>query len=248
VSFVAGTGIAHCFVNRGTSDCRLFTVAERRANERSFYAEDKDYDAFFARERPESHWVEGLASPVRRLTTADYRVMPWRNGGGSTTELVIGGEESGRFLYRASIADVATSGPFSRFDGYDRHIMLLEGDGMTIDCKEHGQIALDMPFVPHSFVSGTRAARSQPGRCATSTSSWIACEPRRRSRCAWSPRPRRSRASLVKCVYCTCDRGRARHRHGGRYPRILSFVPARAARHGSRRHRPRAPEGALAPP
>jgi environmental stress-induced protein Ves/uncharacterized cupin superfamily protein len=155
VSFVAGTGIAHCFVNRGTRDCRLFTVGERRPNERTFYAEDAAYDAFFARERPECHWTEGLAFPIRRLTSSDYRVMPWRNGGGTTTELAIGPEgaglETGRFLYRVSIADVATDGPFSRFEGYDRHIMLLEGEGMSLDTKTHGRIALCAPFVPHSF-------------------------------------------------------------------------------------------------
>lgn len=62
VSFVAGTGIAHCFANRGTGDCLLFTVGERkRGTERCFYAEDKEYDAFYARESPEKHWAEGVA-------------------------------------------------------------------------------------------------------------------------------------------------------------------------------------------
>ncbi|MDB5217391.1 MAG: hypothetical protein JWO86_5318 [Myxococcaceae bacterium] len=60
VSFVAGTRIAHCFVNRSTQDCRLFTVGERKAGERAFYAEDKDYDAFYARERPECYWAEDV--------------------------------------------------------------------------------------------------------------------------------------------------------------------------------------------
>jgi environmental stress-induced protein Ves len=81
--------------------------------------------------------------------------MPWRNGGGTTTELVIEPASAGlagaRFLYRVSIADVATDGPFSRFAGYDRHIMLLEGAGMTLDCGAHGRIALAAPFEPRSF-------------------------------------------------------------------------------------------------
>lgn len=124
VSFVAGTGIAHCFVNRGTTDCRLFTVGERKRDiERTFYAEDVDYDAFFARAKPQCHWADGLALPVRHLTADDYRVMPWRNGGGTTTELLIDPEDSGlegageRFLYRISIADVATDGPSSASQG-----------------------------------------------------------------------------------------------------------------------------------
>ena len=60
VSFVAGTRLAHCFLNRGTRDCLLFTVGERkRDTERCFYAEDRDYDAFFARASPEKYWAEG---------------------------------------------------------------------------------------------------------------------------------------------------------------------------------------------
>jgi uncharacterized protein len=92
---------------------------------------------------------------MRRLTTNDYRRMPWRNGGGTTTEIVVEPEGIGlggeRFLYRVSIADVASDGPFSRFPGYDRHIMLLDGGGMTLDCGVHGRIALAAPFEPQSF-------------------------------------------------------------------------------------------------
>jgi len=100
----------------------------------------------------------------RHLTPADYRVMPWRNGGGTTTEIAIAPEGSAlageRFLYRVSIADVATDGPFSRFEGYDRHIMLVSGAGMTLECGAHGRIELRAPFEPRFFsgdwdVSGT---------------------------------------------------------------------------------------------
>lgn len=92
---------------------------------------------------------------MRRLTPADYRRMPWRNGGGITTEIAIAPESAGlageRFLYRVSMADVGTNGPFSRFDGYDRHIMLLAGGGMTLDCDVHGRIELVAAFEPRAF-------------------------------------------------------------------------------------------------
>ena len=91
---------------------------------------------------------------TRILTPADYVRMPWKNGGGTTTELVKGPEEGGRFLYRVSIADVSADGPFSRFEGYDRHIMLIAGQGMTL-----GSHVLS-PLEPYSFsgdddVAGT---------------------------------------------------------------------------------------------
>jgi hypothetical protein len=85
---------------------------------------------------------------MKLLRSTDYRVMPWRNGGGTTTELVIDPGE--RFRFRASIADVHESGPFSRFEGYDRHIMIIEGKGMMLACGAHGDIELE-PFAPRSF-------------------------------------------------------------------------------------------------
>ncbi|MET0594430.1 MAG: HutD family protein [Polyangiaceae bacterium] len=107
---------------------------------------------------------------MRHLTPDHYVRMPWRNGGGTTTELVVehggrgamatAGARAERFLYRVSIADVETDGPFSRFEGYDRHIMMLSGRGMTIDCGAHGVLDLAAPFEPRTFsgdwdVTGT---------------------------------------------------------------------------------------------
>lgn len=103
---------------------------------------------------------------MRRLRSSDYRRMPWKNGGGTTTEIAIEPKEAGlageRFLWRVSIADVASDGPFSRFDGYDRHIMLLEGAGMTLDAGPHGRFTLaqrvPQPFSGDWDVTGTLTA------------------------------------------------------------------------------------------
>ena len=93
--------------------------------------------------------------------------MPWRNGGGTTTELAVQPASAGlagaSFGYRVSIADVTVSGPFSRFAGCDRHIMMLSGAGMTLDCGTHGSVVLDAPFQPRAFsgdweVEGVLAA------------------------------------------------------------------------------------------
>lgn len=96
-----------------------------------------------------------------RLTPAQYRTMPWKNGGGSTTELVIrpeGASVSDPFLVRVSIADVATSGPFSRFPGCDRHLVVLEGAGMVLDVA--GRALPLEPFRP-VFFSGDDAAEGR---------------------------------------------------------------------------------------
>lgn len=57
VSFPAGTGIAHTFVNHGTEPCELFVVGERKpGRDRVFYPEDPAYDAHLELTRPERHW------------------------------------------------------------------------------------------------------------------------------------------------------------------------------------------------
>jgi uncharacterized cupin superfamily protein len=56
LAFPAGTGIAHTFVNRGTGDCVVLAVGERRADDRVFYPEDLAYDAHFAATRPARWW------------------------------------------------------------------------------------------------------------------------------------------------------------------------------------------------
>ena len=43
-----------------------------------------------------------------------------------------------RFLWRVSIAGVEKDGPFSHFPNIDRHLMLLDGNGITLDGGENG--------------------------------------------------------------------------------------------------------------
>ncbi len=90
---------------------------------------------------------------MRHLRPNDYKIMPWKNGGGTTTEIAIFPEraELGAFDWRVSIAEVSSEGPFSRFPGYDRTIMLLEGKGMILDAGSNGLIELREPFQPQRF-------------------------------------------------------------------------------------------------
>jgi len=92
---------------------------------------------------------------MRHLRPEDYRVMPWKNGGGATTEIAIHPQGSGisgaSFIWRVSIAEVAVDGPFSRFPGYERHIMTIAGKGMSLDAGDHGTIDLSEPFKPRQF-------------------------------------------------------------------------------------------------
>lgn len=59
--------------------------------------------------------------------------MPWKNGRGSTDQIVREDSPDGRMMWRASIADVTEVGGFSRFEGYERILTLLNSSGFTLD-------------------------------------------------------------------------------------------------------------------
>lgn len=90
---------------------------------------------------------------MRHLRPSDYIVMPWKNGGGATTELAREPNDGDDpFLWRISIATVDRAGPFSKFEGYERIITLLSGAGMTLDFgAAHPPVRLDKRLLPFRF-------------------------------------------------------------------------------------------------
>lgn len=86
---------------------------------------------------------------MRVIRPAEYRAMPWKNGGGVTTEIYVS-PPSGVFDWRVSIATVNSDGPFSTFAGYERHIMTLTGEGMVLDIEGRGRFPLES-LQPFSF-------------------------------------------------------------------------------------------------
>ncbi len=76
--------------------------------------------------------------------------MAWKNGQGMTREIAREPGE-GDFLWRLSIAEVAASGDFSLFPGYDRTITLIEGAGMRLAFEEAPEKAILKRFEPFDF-------------------------------------------------------------------------------------------------
>jgi hypothetical protein len=91
---------------------------------------------------------------VRQLTNKDYGRMPWKNGQGSTMQLISDPGLGGGFNWRLSIADVGQSGPFSDFAGYDRVITLIEGNGMILTFNGSMERHVTRPFEPLPFNGG----------------------------------------------------------------------------------------------
>jgi uncharacterized protein len=69
---------------------------------------------------------------VKILRRADYRRMPWKNGGGTTEEIAREPAEGAGFRWRLSLASIGQSGPFSDFAGYMRVMLLLNGAGLVL--------------------------------------------------------------------------------------------------------------------
>jgi len=80
-------------------------------------------------------------SKMKVYSPDDYITMPWRNGLGSTIEL-LKNQSNDYFKWRLSMADVAQDGAFSDFSGYDRCLILLNGTGMTLTNHQGQQWSL----------------------------------------------------------------------------------------------------------
>lgn len=91
---------------------------------------------------------------MRILRVADHKTMPWKNGGGVTTEIVVFPADAGLddFLWRVSTARVEQDGPFSMFPGIDRSLSILEGEGLdlTIDGEP---VRLTKGSAPFAFAA-----------------------------------------------------------------------------------------------
>lgn len=72
---------------------------------------------------------------------------PWRNGGGVTRELLTW-PDAQDWAWRLSVAEVASSGPFSKFEGVQRWFAVLAGAGVRLNVA--GQVQdltrLSAPF------------------------------------------------------------------------------------------------------
>ena len=89
----------------------------------------------------------------RLLTPADYRRMPWKNGGGRTTEIASHPPDAGfnAFLWRISVAEVRKDGPFSAFPGVERTLVLLDGAGMRL-AGDGVDIEILARYEPYAFA------------------------------------------------------------------------------------------------
>ena len=110
---------------------------------------------------------------------ASLHPAPWKNGGGSTTEIAVSPAGTGfdEFDWRVSLATISQSGPFSSFPGIDRSLALVDGDGVLLDFGDERfvlspsepLIEFDGEAAVHATVTGSLTTdfnvMSRRGRC-----------------------------------------------------------------------------------
>src|SRR5262245_61025011 len=97
---------------------------------------------------------------MRILPAENHRRMPWKNGGGVTTEIAVfpAGAGLDDFEWRLSMANVASDGPFSLFQGVDRTLAVLEGEGIVLAVEGLPEIALTRSSAPFAFAADRPAS------------------------------------------------------------------------------------------
>ena len=80
---------------------------------------------------------------------SDFSRMPWKNGGGQTTELARGGPRD-QYTWRLSLAEIDVDGPFSRFPGMQRLISVIQGKGVHLNLESQSRKVI-VPFQTLSF-------------------------------------------------------------------------------------------------
>jgi environmental stress-induced protein Ves len=106
-----------------------------------------------ATEQSGSAKPELTEAAVRIIRARDCQTTPWKNGGGSTTQIAAGpaGSSLESFDWRVSIAHVRSDGPFSDFPGIDRTLAVVKGSGLVLTIGTDAPVTISRGADPVSF-------------------------------------------------------------------------------------------------
>jgi environmental stress-induced protein Ves len=98
-----------------------------------------------------------MRAGLRIIRAGDCLTTPWKNGGGSTTEIAASPEGASldTFDWRVSMARVASDGPFSDFPGIDRTLAVIKGAGLILTIGSNAPVILSSGTEPVSFAGDT---------------------------------------------------------------------------------------------
>lgn len=82
---------------------------------------------------------------IQILRSSERVTTPWKNGGGTTTEIAIEPSNASlaenNFLWRLSSAELKNAGSFSLFPSYNRYLTLIEGKECILHINEKEEFA-----------------------------------------------------------------------------------------------------------
>ena len=97
---------------------------------------------------------------MKIIRASDCKRTPWKDGGGSTTEIAVApaGASLDTFDWRISTAVVASDGPFSEFAGIDRTLAVIKGSGLMLTIGDNAPVTLSSRADTVSFPGDTPAS------------------------------------------------------------------------------------------
>ena len=98
--------------------------------------------------------MENTLPGTQFLTRQDYHTKSWKNGKGQTHDIFLYPEGTGHnnFSLRFALSPIVEEGVFSSFEGADRVITLIEGDGLNLRFDEKTEEL--KPFQSLKFDTG----------------------------------------------------------------------------------------------
>ena len=96
------------------------------------------------------------AESVKYIPASSLQSTSWKNGGGSTVQIYVAPESAdiNNFDWRLSLATVSVDGSFSIFEGIDRTITIVSGNGITLDVEGLSRpVTLEIDSAPFSFAA-----------------------------------------------------------------------------------------------
>ncbi len=109
---------------------------------------------------------------MRILRAGDHRQMPWKNGGGVTTEVAISPPDAtvSDFDWRISMAKVPASGPFSAFANIERVLAVLDGEMLLTIGNDSADVDGSRPLRQSPSPAIRQPAPTSSVKSPTSTS------------------------------------------------------------------------------
>ena len=80
---------------------------------------------------------------IRILDPASFQTVPWKNGGGTATDIAVGLGADGEVDWRVGTAAILKDGPFSDYAGVTRPFTIVAGPGVHLDFEGEGTRTLD---------------------------------------------------------------------------------------------------------